>query len=350
MAKSEEIDTEVDNLLIGAKDRKAVTEALTFLFPKLSKILNLPTGQYADSAESFRRRRISNAEYARAYFNLTPDDIVWGKSHADALAIAVPQRAFDDFRTRLLRTPPQDRAKLRRVFVDLLSSITEKTEHPLEWFMALVENARSLLELIPENNLGLFDLGMDSQITFLLIDILRPLDAAARGDIVSHAISHADDVSFICNVFRSFVGDVEEGGTKGQLKDALGKSTNILRDRLVRKVEEIAKSGQLYEHVRPEDILWFWWGSGHGNELRQHTTAALDNPTLLRSLLRISISTVVSSAGNYERVDRQSWSKIVDLKELHARAVRISTDPSHPDFEVSKRFLAAYARFGEDEF
>lgn len=350
MAKSEEIDTELHKLLREATDKKAVTEALSFLFPKLGKILNVPTGHYADAVESFRRRRISNAEYTRAYFSLAPDDVVWGKSHADALALADPQTAFDDFHSRLLRTPPRDRAKLRRVFVDILSSITRQTERPLEWFMAVVQNARSLLELIPETNLGLFDLGIETQITFLLIEILKPLDAAVRGDIVSHAISNASDVSFICNVFRSFVGDVEEGGAKGQLKDALGESTGILRDRLVSRVEEIATSGQLYESVRPEDILWFWWGSGHGNELRQHTAAALDNPTLLRSLLRITISTVMSSAGNYERVDRRSWSKIVDIEELHARAARISNDPNHPDFDVSQRFLAAYARSGEDEF
>ncbi len=350
MARREEIKTEVDTLLRDAKDRRAVTEALTFLFPKLGNILDVPATQYADPPGRSPRQRISNAEFARTYFSLTPDETVWGKSQADAMFVGAPQEAFDSFRARLARTPPRDRAKLRRVFIDLLSAITRQTDRPLDWFMALVENARSLLELVPDTNLGLFDLEIDSQITFLLTDILKPLDETARDKIISHAIANAADISFLCDVFRSFIGDVEPDGAKGQSKDAFGKNTDTLRDLLVGKVVDTASSGRLYAQVRPQDILWFWWGSGHGKDARRHTAEALDDPATLRSLLKMSIGTVRSSTGNYERVNRRSWSKIVDLKELHRRALEISTDPGDPNYETSRRFLTAYDRDDQDSF
>ncbi len=346
MAKTEEIKKEVDFLLQGAKNRQAVTEALTFLFPKLGDILEVSTKHLAYSSP---RYRISSAEFARTYFNLTPDETVWGKSQTDAMVVGSPEDAFRNFSERLARTPSRDRAKLRRVFIDILSTIARQTDRPLDWFMMLVENARILLEQVPETKLGFFDLEIDLQITLLLIEFLKPLDQGEREAIISHAIIHANDISFLCRVFRTFVGDVEQDGASGRSSDAFGENTDTLRQTLVRKVVDDASSRRLYEQVRPQDILWFWWGSGYGSNVRQHTSEALDDPTALRSLLKIPISNVLSSAGNYEHVDRNSWSKIIDLEKLHLKAVKLSTDPSDPDHDASLRFLSAYDR-GDDAY
>lgn len=265
MAKKEKLKADIELLLRDAKDRQAALEALTFLFPKLGGILDVPTTQYAEAPGRSPRRSISRAEFARTYFSLTPDEVVWGKSQADALAVGEPKEAFDIYLSRVAEASLQDRAKLRRLFVDLLSSITRQTDRPVDWFMALLENARTLVEHVSNADLGFFDLEVGSQITFLLADILKPLDEATRSEIFSLAVRDATDISFLCSLFRSFAGDLEPEGARGFSKSAFGENTDTLRNLLVARVIEIADSLELYAQTKPEDILWFWWGAGHGD-------------------------------------------------------------------------------------
>lgn len=350
MRRKEEIKTEVEMLLRDVKDKQAVTEALTFLFPKLGDVLAVPTSQYAQAPGRSPRRRISNAEFARSYFNLAPDEILWGKSQTDAMAAGDPTDAFMTYRSRIAQASPHDRAKLRRVFVDLLSSVTRQTDRPVDWFMALLDNARVLLEHVPDANLGFFDLAIETHITSILAEILKLLDEDMRCEVIFRAIQDAADISFLCDVFRSMAGDVEREGAKGQSTNAFGDNTDSLRQELVDKVIEIANSLALYEQARPQDILWFWWGSGYGEQVRQHTAKAMENPVALLCLMEISITTVWSSIGNYERVDRRSWSKIVDIEELNRRAITISKQAVGPAVNTARRFLAAYDRNNQDEF
>lgn len=91
-------------------------------------------------------------------------------------------------------------------------------------------------------------------------------------------------------------------------------------------------------------MLWFWWGSGFGADVLEHTRSAMDVHNNLLSLLEIPISLVKSSAGNYERIDRKSWSKIVDLNELERRAKALVENPVSPAHPIADRFLHALAR------
>ncbi|WP_408914435.1 hypothetical protein [Brucella pseudogrignonensis] len=342
MAREDLIKAEAEKLLQGAKDREAVTEALAFLFPKLKKTLNLPDNQFSSADGDFAKHRISNSLFARSYFDLNPDPNFWGRSEIGAMED--PKVAFEKFSLRLARVSPRDRLKIRGLFLDVLSSIISETTRRQEWFMAVSENARLILNVGPEANLGMFGNDVDLQITFLLADILKPLDRNERGAIISYAIDNSLDISFLCNMFRYFIGDVGLEGAKGLSTDAFGAESEILRQRLVYKVEAIVNSSRLYDQCRPQDILWFWWGSGQGEAVRRFTSHGLDDPRKLRTLLEVPISTVISSAGNYEQVNRRSWSAIMDLEELHAKAMQVAKEVESVNADAARRFLAAYDR------
>lgn len=346
---NDELKKDIEDLIRDAKNKQAALEALTFLFPKIGTVMNSSRRYYANSSDRAPPRQISNAQYARTYFNLTPDDTSWGKTQADALAHGGPEAAFEAFHTRAARIHPRERTKFRRVFLDLLSSITRQIEQPADWFMSLLLNAQMLLEFDTDTKASLFDLEINSQVTYLLIDILTPLDGDERADILSRAISHSTDVSLVCDVFRTLVGDAEQDGAKGQSREAFGDRTAALRDMLVRRVVEIAETLALYKQIRPQDILWFWWGSGDRSELRNHTLIALEDGFALRTFLNITVSTVYSSAGNYERVDRKSWSKIVDLELLECKAIEIIRTGRTEDIALARRFLTAYETGNKDD-
>ncbi|RMC70405.1 hypothetical protein EBB04_03195 [Sinorhizobium meliloti] len=64
----------------------------------------------------------------------------------------------------------------------------------------------------------------------------------------------------------------------------------------------------------------------------------------IRLLLAIPISYVRSTEGNYERVNRSSWEKIVDLRQLEERAQRWAASKDDDDASVARRFLNALRR------
>ena len=351
MSGKEKIKAELTHLLQHAKHAAAAREALVVLFPKLGNILDLPTSEYVEDRGRAPKRRIAKSDFAKSYFQLSPDQTIWSKSQSDALALANPKMAFQAFQERFASTPANNRPKLRRVFIDLLSSIiSQNPSSRQDWFMALIDNARVLLNEPPAKDVGLFDLSIDAQITMLLSDILKPLDLNDRGHIIGGAISHAVDISFLCDIFRLFVGDKEAAGNAGGKEDAFGENTDALRERLTARVRSVAESGALYSQVRPQDILWFWWGAGHGVEVREHTTRAMEDKSRLDSLLSICVSRVLSTEGSYDHVDQKSWSKIVNLDELKRIATAIVKNPDDFSYTTAQRFLTALSRYDKSDF
>ncbi len=63
-------------------------------------------------------------------------------------------------------------------------------------------------------------------------------------------------------------------------------------------------------------------------------------------LLDATISSVVSSSeGTFERINKKSWSKIVDLDELTEKAERLArATTSDQERTIATRFLTAVAR------
>jgi hypothetical protein len=109
------------------------------------------------------------------------------------------------------------------------------------------------------------------------------------------------------------------------------------------RVRDIAALGSIGSQALPENLIWFWWGSGFGAEVREYTAQASKTPAGLRLLLRLPINHVRSTAGNFERVDRRAWDKVVDLEELKHAALLLREGGSE-DQAIAKRFLDALER------
>lgn len=85
-------------------------------------------------------------------------------------------------------------------------------------------------------------------------------------------------------------------------------------------------------------------------EVNKFTNRAMDSEAGLRGLLRVTVSVVRSTDGDYEHVNASSWSKIVDLNKLaeHARTLKSGADGA--DQRLAERFLNALDRGRKDPF
>lgn len=344
MAGHDRLKVELDRLLDEARHSRAAKDALVLLFPKLGDVLGVPATRYGDVPGRAPRPRISKSEYAKSYFRLTPEQAAWSKSQTEDLLSAEPTAVFNSFERKLELTADSNKSKVRNIFLDLIGVAIGNSPDPRAWFVTIINKARVIVDGYPEQNTSLFDLSIDTQITMLLSEILKPAASSQRGEFVEYAIANVVDISFLCDVFRYFTGDRELEGSSGQIPDAFGENTEKLRESLVEKVREKATSGELYRQVRPEDCLWFWWGAGYGAEVLAHTDGAMNNPDILGCLLKIPVTKVLSTAGNYETVDRSAWSKIVDLNELERRARNITRESSGDLYDIAERFLKALQR------
>jgi hypothetical protein len=176
----------------------------------------------------------------------------------------------------------------------------------------------------------------------VIVSGLRDLRTGERAKLLLSVIPRANDLSLLCDVVRMAAGDVRsDGAEEHEEKLGLGADKDDVRMALIEKVRAVAISGEIWDQAKPEELLWFWWGSDFGEEVRTCTAAALANETWTPALLNSMISEVRSTAGDYERVNRDSYSKIADLNLATTRARELQNHAAAPVRAVAERFLNA---------
>lgn len=332
-----------------AKNKAAARAAISMLFPQSKDILGAEHIDTGETSGATRSRKIRTAEHARLYFRLTPDTDVWSKTQIKELLQAEPNAAFDAFVSRLDASPVGEKPKIRRLFLELLEEALTNAEGSERWLIAIADNATALLGTEDWKSAALFGNSNEDMIRIMLSQFLNSLAVDARVEVLGQAINEAKDISLLCEIMRSITGDNEPNGAEYR-PEGLGKETSRLREALLARVKQLAADGSLHLQAQPRDILWFWWGTGNGDEVRTYTRQLMTSVEGVSFLLNLPISTVISSAGNYEKVDRKSWNKIVDLPELEKLASNLSSAGDGDEKAKADRFLQAVARDRNDPF
>ncbi len=335
---------ELQKLIADAKNPDALKDALAYLFPYIGSLLNSRSTTYASDQGFYSRRRISRPEYSRTYFNLTPDNTFWSRSETEELVASLPQTSLPAFEAKIREVSPHRKADVKRMFFEIIEVSAMQESHGYDWFAALVDNAGMFLKIEDSTAGSLFGLDSDHHITLLLADMLRKRDVESRCEIIQRAIVEVADISYLCSVFRYVAGDKELPTIQGSEPNAFGEDTDVIREKLISRVVDEAASGSLYTRISPGEILWFWRGAGYGEDVFANTTIAMGSRPSLLSLLRIPVSLVRSTAGNYEAVNRGSWSKIIDLDLLADKANVMATYAEGEEKYLAVRFLQALER------
>jgi hypothetical protein len=338
----------IQNIVADAKSPEAARNALAQLFPKTERVIRtFVPDHYAGRNYRKRQRRLSEREFASAYFRLDPQPASWSKVEIDEVLNALdPAKALDDAKEKLNAEPEDARPRLRRLLLEALDGAFSVTRpFNFNWFKALLERAPYFVAADDESRIFLYTFDNADRLRWVLIHALTTLLPDARANLVTMAIPQVEDISMLCDMFRAIARDLHEEGAKDQLQEAgFANSTDVIRQSLLGRVRMLANSNQLWSQSQPDRILWFWWGSSAESEVRAFTRRTMETEVGIRGLLRVTVSLVHSTQGDYAHVGISSWSRIVDLDDLARRATAIEVRDNDSDRALARRFLDALER------
>jgi hypothetical protein len=344
--ENEENRAAFDEVLSGATEANAVRRALAILFPGAEELLK--TAAYSGSRDvnvHRAKRRISVADFAAAYFGLDPQKATWGRSELERiLNHADPDTAFQMVEERIGSAGETNRSRLRRLFLDELRTTFEVSrEITKDWLCALLNASAVYIAAGDATARSLYLEDNSDRLRLIVIRALEKLGTEHRAALIASVIPEITDLSVLCAVVRSVVGDRRpENALTGRLSAAsFGEKTDVLREQLLARVRNMATAEGIWQQAIPRDILLFWWGSTLDDEVWKFTAAAMRDANGLLSLLKLPIHPVYSTAGNYETV-APTWSGILDLDALGACARQmVGGSLSDESKQAAQRFLTA---------
>jgi hypothetical protein len=349
----ERIETLVKGALAVAKNEEAAKNTLALLFPRIDKAIDTYVPSDADIATRKRKRRLSLSDFSQSYFALSPQPDSWGQLEFDSAIKTTPDAAFDALRQKLKSATSRDQPVLRRLFIELLDtefSIGKILDE--SWLKAIIKESPELISESDEETKFLFTVDNEDRLRWLIVNGLAKLSPEEAATLLKSAIRSADDLTVLVEVVRGLVGDSHPEGAQSahdHRRVHLGDEAENVREMLVDRIRGLALTEEIWNQAKPANLLWFWWGTNKEAEVKAFTSKAMSTPLGLTGLLRASISRVISSAGNYERVS-PTWAKLADLAEVrrHAEALIRSSDEANTP--LAERFLAALKRGQESSF
>lgn len=354
MSDSEQkrFETLVNSGLTLAKKNEAAKNILALLFPRIERVLNTYMPSDSDANQRKLKRRLSQKDFAESYFALTPQSNSWSKSEFEFAIEKTPQEAFDVLHRKLSLASPEDQSDLRRIFIELLDSeFSSRKILNHEWLHSIIEESPLFLVAKDEEAKFLFHVSNEDRLRWLIQNGLEKLPAGERAPLLESTIRSASDFSILSDIIRGITGDIQPEGAKPETRDrfSLHNATESIKALLLQKVRNLADANILWHQARPENLLWFWWGSNNEDEVKAFTQKAMNTPVGLLSLLKISVNLVRSTSGDYERVS-PTWEKIVDLKALSERAHMLTKTGNEAEIQTANRFIDALARGRTDRF
>ncbi|MGQ3283911.1 hypothetical protein [Bosea sp. (in: a-proteobacteria)] len=352
MAKSEKLKAELKVILSNAKEMDAVRESLGILFPRLVSELDLVvSSDQMDVGSRLRSRRLSQSDFSASYFRLDPKPFTWSRSEIEGVINSDdPFSVFNEFHRKIEQSPPSERSRLARIYLDILRSSFESIITITQlWLDAIVLNSFDLIR--KDDDVGeAFSFSNADRLRSLVVKALERLSEDDRGRIFLASVLAADDLTLLCGAFRTIAGDVRADGVNpGRVGFGFGDWTDRLRDHLLSRVRELAETAQIWSQASPRDLLWFWWGSVEGQEVYEFVSKSIDSGAGLSSILEITIGKITSSSGSFERVNHKIWSEIIDMARLEQVALSIFANATNPDDQArAGRFLKALEK-GRDE-
>ncbi|SEN60712.1 hypothetical protein [Bradyrhizobium sp. OK095] len=345
--RDDELRKRVELQLSDTKNAEAAKNALALLFPSIERVLQTYVPSDRDVKFQKTNRRISQKDFSHAYFSLNPESATWGRTEFERLIEEGPEVAFAALEDRTSKSSASDQAKLRKLFLELLDAAFSTTvEFTQLWLDQIIAGSAKLLRQRDRSTESLFAFDNEDRLRWLITNALEKLPVERKVELLKNSIVAASDLTVLTDVIRGIVGDKNPDGVQDRSsRSSLGEEAEDVREKLLRKIKYLAGWGRFWRQARPGQLLWFWWGCDLKEEVQTFTTMSMKSRIGLLGLLEAPISVVTSTAGSFERVNRASWSKIVDIDALTERAKKLSeSSASQRERELAVRFLNAVDR------
>ena len=242
-------------MLSQAKSREAVRNALAQLFPKAEAALRTYVPRdIGDRNERKRQHRLSEKDFAPAYFRLDPQPASWSRSEIDAILNSPnPAEALNEVKSRVTAAPEGERSRLRRLFLEALDgAFGIHRPFNLVWFRALLDLGPSFIEARDETTQFLYTFDNADRLRWILIHALEALLPENRAQLTVAVIPLVADISILCDIFRTIAKDRhEEGATDERKATSFGDQTDTIRESLLSRARGLAKTNQIWSQVLP---------------------------------------------------------------------------------------------------
>ena len=219
----------LETILQNAKEPEAARHALGLLFPKAERILKTyASTNLSDLRERRRRRRLSTADHAANYFRLDPRPAAWGRDEIERLLkLPNPRDALSEVEARIRTASEIDRSKLRRFFLqELDGAFRPSLPFSKPWLLALVECSPDYIKVRDEDFRFLFSEDNEDRLRRIVVRALTTIPQPDRSFLLQSVIPVANDVTLLCGVLRTVVGDKHPDGARNDriTEASLGRS------------------------------------------------------------------------------------------------------------------------------
>lgn len=348
------IDQEKENLkrslsavLKKARNEEAAKWAVGFLFP--TAVAERSSSSFM-SAPGTSDRPISNDRYTRNYFRLDPPIDGWGRSEINEIIKVGPEIGIQSVISRIENLPSEVRKGLRSNFLELLAdefNHGDKLDH--DWLLQLANIGPYFTRHRDEKPMLLWEIDNERRLEQIIFNGLRRKNPEERSELFLGVIPAADDVTLLCDVFRTLEGDTHSNdGAKRSADVNFGDNALEVRTQLGRRTLRMLDDQSVWNQGSPRQIFWFLYGSGSGDKVMQCISDALQHPELRSNVFELPISKVRSTGGDYDHV-ADYWSKLMNLDELEkeARGIVLGGEAG-VEKVAAERFLNALERGRRD--
>ncbi len=194
--RDEQFKIRIEAQLAPSKNEDAAKNALALLFPSVERAIKTYVRTDKDDVDSQKaRRRISQKDFAEAYFTLNPNPASWGRSEFERLITLGPEVAFATLQNRIESSPQAHQAKLRRLFIELLdAAFSTGTELSPDWFDQIIAESPKLLLEKDTTSKFMFTFDNEDRLRWLLTGALERLSVSRRAELLASAVPRADDL------------------------------------------------------------------------------------------------------------------------------------------------------------
>lgn len=317
----------IENNKKEISNHEAVMNSLEFLFKESSlyKIEpeNIP----------FKLRNIHSPEF---YFQSIFDDGDWNKALlSKLLSNDNPRVLIEDAKKQFdsLNYENKDRLKVLYVEAILDKYFGKNNSFNESWFLALLDNTRFFLTIGESTSVGVFSYTMEDKVRIGVLQSLRTLSPLERANMLEEAAGSSNDITLVCQITRSLIGDARLDGAKAR-DEELNDYAESIRQALLTRTRMMADTGDIWFQYSPYTILWFWRNATDTNEVEEFLIRSLNVREIGKTFLLSSLKNVLSTSGNYEKLDVMEIEKLINYKHIEdfLSRMKISNDEDDREF------------------
>lgn len=337
---TELINEKVDPALEKANQPEAAQSALRFLFPNLIPedeiMFDRPKRDEQDET-----LRLSNSLSGGRYFDLGANRTRFSAgSLRKLLSNDDPSSQIADAIRWIEEQHEPVKADLRQQMAEAISRGKFSPLDPMtrDWFDALVAAWPYFRRV--ESESALFISSNSQIIRGSIRRGLEQLEPAVALEILISSINKAADISVLADLARHFIGDVREEGAQSR-SVLLSIYADDIRYQLLTRVQQLAKTGEIWKQSDPWGILWFWHQAIDTDDVKTFIEDEVSRDEPFTQIARGAIDRVYSSTGTYERVNPRSLAHITNPNAIRLAAQKRLSSNDEELRALAERFLRA---------